>query len=86
MSGWEKKNNMICLMPKPSQSYFVYCKQSKEKIFTEKTLRKKGSGGFNKRWKGFLTALTAAIKKDPTMSIREHTNELKVHEKTEDRN
>ena len=23
-----------------------------------------------------------AIKKDPTMSIRKHTNELKVHQKT----
>ena len=27
---------MICLMPKPSQSFFVYRIQSKEKGFTEK--------------------------------------------------
>ena len=36
-----------------------------------------------KKWKeGFLTALSTAIKKDPTTSIRKHTMELKVHEKT----
>ena len=35
-----------------------------------------------KRKEGFLTALATAIKKDPTMSIREHANELKAHEKT----
>ena len=32
--------------------------------------------------KGFLSALGTAIKKDPTTSIRKHTNELKVHKKT----
>ena len=31
---------------------------------------------------GFLTALAMGIKKDPTMSIRKHANELKDHEKT----
>ena len=36
----------------------------------------------NKRKEGFLTALATAIKKDPTTSIRNHSNELKVHEKT----
>ena len=35
-----------------------------------------------KRKEGFLTALAIAIKKDPTTSIRKHSNELKVHEKT----
>ena len=34
-----------------------------------------------KRKKGFLTALSMAIKKDPTTSIKEHANELKVHRK-----
>ena len=29
-----------------------------------------------------LTILATAIKKDPTMSIRKHANELKVHDKT----
>ena len=35
-----------------------------------------------KKWKGFLIALTTVIKKDPTTSIRKHANDLKVHEKT----
>ena len=33
------------------------------------------------RKEDFLTGLAMAIKKDPTTSIRKHTNELKVHEK-----
>ena len=35
----KKRNNkesMICLMPKPNQSFFVYRIQSKEKIFYRK--------------------------------------------------
>ena len=32
--------------------------------------------------KSFLTALSTAIKKDSTMSIRKHVNELKDREKT----
>ena len=32
--------------------------------------------------KGFLTAFATVIMNDPTMSIRKHTNELKIHEKT----
>ena len=34
------------------------------------------------KMKTFLTALATVIKKDPTTSIRKHTNELKVNEKT----
>ena len=34
------KESMICLTPEPSQSFFVYRKQSKEKKFTEKELFK----------------------------------------------
>ena len=41
------------------------------------------SGGLSKKCKeGLLTAFTTAIKKDPTMSIKKHANELKVNEKT----
>ena len=69
---------MICLTPKPSQSFFVYRIQSEEKNWQKKSfLRKRWSGGLNKKWKeSFLIA--TAIKKDPT----KHTNELKVIEKT----
>ena len=34
------KESMIYLTPKGSQSFFVYCIQSKEKIFVEKELFK----------------------------------------------
>ena len=30
----------------------------------------------------FLTGLATVIKKDPTILIRKHTNELKIHKKT----
>ena len=79
------KESMICLTLKPSQSFFVYHIQSKEKLFTEKEFfKEKGEGGgLNKKQKqGFLTALTAMIKKDPIKSIRKSANELKVHKKT----
>ena len=39
MNEWDKKRkkSMICLTPKPNQSFFVCCIQSKEKeIFKEK--------------------------------------------------
>ena len=35
----------------------------------------------DQKTKSFLTALTVAIKKDSTISIRKHANELKLHEK-----
>ena len=76
---------MICLMLKPSQSFFLHQYKSKEHFLQKKSiLRKKGSGGLKeKKWKeGFLTALATAIKKDPSTSIKKHTNDLKVHEKT----
>ena len=38
------------------------------------------SGGLKK--KGFLTALTTMIKKDPTISIRKQVKEVKVYKKT----
>ena len=81
------KESMIFLTPKPSESFFFHRILSKEFFFfTEKglLLRKGESGGLNKKRKeGFLSALVTAIKKDPTMSIRKHAYELKVHEKTE---
>ena len=53
-------------------------------MFYKKDLFKEKSGELNKKQKGFLTAIAMAIK-DLTASIRKHTNELKVHEKTEER-
>ena len=61
---------MICLTPKPSQSFFVYRIQSKENFFTEM-----GSVKLNKKQKeSFLTVLVTAIKKEHTASIRKHAN------------
>ena len=75
---------MICLTPRPRQSFFVYRIQSKEKNFTEKDLFKESVEWRieQKRKDGFLTAPPTMIKKDPTMSRRKHTNELKVYDKT----
>ena len=71
---------MICLMLKPSQSFFVYHIQSKEKCFIEKELfKEKGVRRIEQKMK---IALTTAIKKEPTTSIRKHANELKVQKKT----
>ena len=83
----QKRNDeesMICLMPTPNQSFFVYHIQSKENFSQKKSfLRKGGSGGLNRKQKDiFLTVLVTVIKKDHTMLIIKHANELKVHEKT----
>ena len=69
------KESKICLTPKPSQSFFVYRIQSKEKKLRKKSFSKKrGIGVLNKKRKGFLTALVTVIKKDGI--------KLKVYEKT----
>ena len=53
----QKRNNkesMICFTLKPSQSFFIYCIQSKEKFLQKKSfLRKKDEvgGGLNKKMK-----------------------------------
>ena len=76
------KESMIFLTPKPSQIFFVYRIQSKEKAFTGKELFKEKRGvadGQKNEKNGFLTAF--AMKH--TTSIRKNANELKVHEKTE---
>ena len=81
---------MICLTLKLSRSFLstVYNVKNFFNFFIEKVLlRKRGSGRLNEeRKEGFVTVLAKVIKKDPTMSIRKHANELKVYEKTEDRN
>ena len=66
-------------MPKLRQSFFVYPIQSKEKFFAEKELfKEKGKWRIEQKneKKVFLTALAIAIKKDPTTSIRKHTDGL----------
>ena len=85
MSEQEKKQQRIYDLlnaktkPKIISKIIRVCLQ--RKIFSEKELFKENrSGRLNKKWKvGFLIALTTAIKKDLTMSIRKHANELKVH-------
>ena len=72
MSEQEKKRQRIydLLQSRPSQPFFVYHIQKKEKIHKKiDFLRKRGTGGLNKEPKeGFLTALGTAIKKDPKTS------------------
>ena len=80
---------MICLTPKPSESFFIYCIQIKKKFFTEKVLFKEKeelrieqkNKNKNKR-RLFLTVLASSIKKDPTSSLRKYINELKVRVET----
>ena len=46
---------MICLMPKSSQSFFVYCIQSRKKFLTEKDfIKEKGKWGIEQNIKGRL--------------------------------
>ena len=60
------KESMICLTLKPSQTFFVYRIQSKEKNLTKELFKKKGKWRIEeKHQEGFLTALAMAIKKDP---------------------
>ena len=73
---------MMCLTSKPSQSFFVYCIQSKKNFCRKRAFYGKGR---EKHWtkykkEGFLISLARAIKMNPT--IRKHSKELNVHEKT----
>ena len=68
----QKRNDqetLICLTPKPIQSFFVYGIQSKYFLFLlqKSFLRERGSEGLNKKTKrkAFLTAFATVIKKDP---------------------
>ena len=78
------KKSMSCLTPKPSQNFFVYHIQNKGKDVRKKAFKEKvGAEDWTKNRKvGFLTALSTAMKKNPTTSIRKLANELKVHQKT----
>ena len=83
MSEQEKKLQRIWFAQCWNQAKVSLSTKQRKKFFYRKRL----SWGLNKKYKkGFLTALTMAIKKDPTMSIWKHANELKVHKKTEENN
>ena len=85
MSEQEKKT-MHLLFAKLKFLCLPCTKQRKE--FTEKELfREKWEWRIEqkKRKEDFLTALVTAIK-DTTASIKKHTCELKLHEKTEESN
>ena len=73
------EESMICLTPKPSQSFFIYRIQTKEKFFLfffflqkNSFSKKRGMEDWtNNEKKFFLTALVTAIK-DLKISIRRH--------------
>ena len=80
-----EKESMICLTPKPSQTFLGYRIQSKIKFLQKEKknfLREKGEWSVDKKNEGFLTVLVREIKKSPSALIRKHANELKVQEKT----
>ena len=83
MSEQEKKRQRIYeLFNVETKLKFLCLSYTKHRniLFTEKELfMERGRGGLNKKRKeGFLTAIAATIKKDPTTSIRKHANELKT--------
>ncbi len=87
MSEQKKKRQKIYdLLDAETKSIFFfvpYTKQRKKILLKKNFLRRSRSGGVNKKRKeGFLTAFATMIKKDPTTSIKNHANELKVYEKT----
>ena len=90
MSDQEKKRQRIydLLNAEIQPKFLCLSYRKRRKNFTEKYLfKEQGSERLNKKKKkkkkkGFLTALATAIKKGPTTSIKKHTYELRVHEKT----
>ena len=88
MSEQEKKQQRIYdLLDAETKPKFIclpYTKTKKKISLKKRFLRKWrwGGGLHEKRKEGFLTALSAAIKKVPTTLIRKHANELKDQEKT----
>ena len=76
---------MICLTPKRFSEIIsvslstVY--KAKKKFPWKKSFFRKSGSGWKKPKEGFLTA-HVTIKKDTTTSVRKHTSEFKVHEKT----
>ena len=85
---------MTCLTPEPSKNFFVNHRLSKKKkkkkkktfkekeLFTEKCIEQKK---WNEKKKN-VTAFGTAIKQDPTTTLSYDTNELKVHEQTDEIN
>ena len=71
---------MITAKTKPKFLCLPYTKKGGKKI--KRDYKENESERLNKKRKGFLTALATTIRKDPTTSISELTNELKVHKKT----
>ena len=87
MSEQEKKQQRIYDLlnteTKPKFLCLLYTKQRKDILLKNSFLRKwRIEKKKKKKKQGFLTALTTAIKKNPTTSIRKHANEFWVHEKT----
>ena len=85
MSEQKKKRQRIYDLlnadTKPKFLYLPYTNQRKH-FYRKSSFKKKGGGGSNKKRKeGFFTALDTVVKKDPTRSIRNHSDELKVHKK-----
>ena len=69
MSTRYKGNNLFFFFSTEKELF-----KEKRECRIEQKIKKKKSN--------FLTALSTAIRKDPTRSIRKQANELKVHEKT----
>ena len=66
-------SNFLCL---------PYTKLRKTFLLKKSFLRESGSEGLTNKGRDVLTTLVTAINKDPTMSLKKHTNELKVNEKS----
>ena len=87
MSEQEKKRagiyDLLKAKTKPKFLCLLYTKQRKSFYRKRAFSGKVRVEDWTKKWKeGFLTAPAMVIKRDPTMSIRKHDNELKVYEKT----
>ena len=72
----ETKANFLCLLYTKQRKDFF----SEKELFEEKKMEERIEQ--KKQTKIVLTALAIAINKDLIMSIKNHANELKVHEKT----
>ena len=86
MSEQEKKqqrnSDLLKLKTKPNM-FLSSVYKTKEKITEKEVFKEKREWWIEPKRKGdFLMAIATAIKKDSITSIRKHTNELKVYEKT----
>ena len=75
---------MICLTPKPSQTFLSILYKTKKTFYGKRAFEGKAEvEDWTKKWKeGLLSALAMVIKKDLTKLIRKHADEFKDHEKT----